>query len=335
MILLKNEIKTISKNRKKKKEELIKSRLTFKKNNFKFEETNQIITKTIIKIINQISENKIYKKEKIEKVIFIRKCLLFCDLIILLLISTIFKTNCKNSTITLKVSQNGAQKLCYSGTQPNEIWIDDIMQQYKQNSYNLTPSNIVKLIWTNDITNCHSMFKECRSIIEMNFTNFDATKCTSTNLMFMNCTSLISLDLSGFITSNYLNDMPNMFWDCKSLISLNLSTFDTSNVTSFGHLFSNCESLKWIDISNFKTEKVLFMDNMFIGCKSLTSVNLSNFITSKVITIDYMFSGCESLKIIDFSNLDVSKDTYKYIREFILKLFKFGIYKFEKFNIKY
>ena len=64
MLLLKNEIKTISKNRKKKKEELIKSKLTFKNNNFKFEETNQIITKAIIKIINKISENKIYKKRK-------------------------------------------------------------------------------------------------------------------------------------------------------------------------------------------------------------------------------------------------------------------------------
>ena len=229
---------------------------------------------------------------------------MFCDLIILLL--TIFNTKCKNSTITLKVSQSGEQKLFHLGTKPNEVLIDNITQQNIQNSYNLTPSNIVKLIWTNDITNCVSMFKECRSIIEMNFTNFNAIKCNSTNSMFRNCTSLISLDFSGFITSKSLKHMPNMFWDCKSLISLNLSTFDTSKVTSFGHLFFNCESLKWNDISNFKTENAEYMDNIFKGCKNLTSVNLSNFNTSKVKKIDYMFSGCESLKIIDFSYLDIS-----------------------------
>ena len=153
------------------------------------------------------------------------------------------------------------------------------------------------------------MFKDCNTIIEINFTDFDATNCSNLDSMFRNCSSLKSLDLTGLKTSNLLNSMSNIFWGCKSLISLNLSTFDTSEVTNFGHLFCDCELLEWIDISNFKTEKVNYIDNMFNGCKKLTSINLSHFNTSQVIFIDHMFSGCESLKIIDFSNLDVTSVT--------------------------
>ena len=74
--------------------------------------------------------------------------------------------------------------------------------------------------------------------------------------MFKDCHSLISLDLTGFITSNRLVDLCDMFWNCYSLISLNLSSFDTSEVTNLGHIFYNCRSLTSIDISSFNTEKV-------------------------------------------------------------------------------
>ena len=44
--------------------------------------------------------------------------------------------------------------------------------------------------------------------------------------MFCECKSLISLDFSNFNTQN-VNDMKFMFSNCISLISLNLSNFDT------------------------------------------------------------------------------------------------------------
>ena len=310
-------MKIASKFKKNKKEELNNSKLKSEIKNFKFiEEIYKIIRQTIKKAINKISTNKIYQKESIEKIKLIKKDLLYFDLIIFLLISTIFRVICqnsiiyKNSIITLKVSHNGYQKIFNTGTRPSEVLIDNKNQTLVwNNSYNLNKTNIVKLIWTNNISYCQSMFQGCDSIIEMHFTNFDATNCNNTDSMFRNCSSLISLDLSGFSTSNFLKTISNMFWDCKSLISLNLSTFDTSKVTNFGHLFCGCESLKWIDISNFKTENVKYMDNMLKECKNLTSVNLSHFNTSNVIFIDSMFSGCESLKIIDFSNLDVTSVT--------------------------
>ena len=265
----------------------------------------------IIKSINRFSKAEIHKRERIHKIIYYNKELLFCDFIILLLTSIAFRINChyssiyKYSLITLKVSKNGQQKIFNTNIFPNEIFIDNISQPQPLNKdYSLNPDNIIKLIWTKEINYCKEMFLGCDSIIEMNFTDFDITKCTSTFSMFRDCSSLKSIDLSGIITSNKLYEIDNMFQGCKSLISLNLTNFDTSEVTNFGNAFTDCESLKFLDISNFKTDKVKYFDNMFNGCKSLTSLNLSNFNTSKMVKMHNIFKGCESLKIIDFSNLD-------------------------------
>ena len=181
-----------------------------------------------------------------------------------------------------------------------------MLQTSVLNSYNLNPTNIIKLKWTNNIEDCEYMFQDCNSIIEMNFTNFDATRCFTFSYMFIDCHSLTSLDLSGFITSNRLRFMASLFNNCYSLKSVNLSTFETSQATNFGHMFCNCKSLTSIYFSNNKIENAGFMDNMFIGCEKLTSLNLSNFITSNAVNIENMFSGCKSLKLLDISNFDVT-----------------------------
>ena len=268
-----------------------------KRKDFIYSYTNKTSNISIIKKINpSILKIQIRNKEKI--------------ILLILLFSFFLQINCqiinKDSIVTLKVSNSGEQKIFNSGTKPNEIWIDNI-QQSINNSYYLEPTNIVKMIWTNDITDCYYMFFGCDSIIEMNFTNFDASKCQNIGAIFKGCISLKSLDLSGFITSNHLYCMCDMFWNCYELKSLKLPIFDTSNVYNIGHMFCNCKSLESIDLSNFKTEKVQYIDNMFNGCIKLTSLNLSSFITSEMVKMDNLFVGCETMKSLDFPNLDVSK----------------------------
>ena len=133
-------MKIASKNKKEKKEELINSRITLKNTDFKFiEEINEIIRMTIKKVMNKIFKNELYQNERIKKVIIFKKELLFYNLIIILLASTIFIANFQNSIIyrysfiTLKVSQNGEQKIFNSGTSPNQVLIDDIQQDNKDN----------------------------------------------------------------------------------------------------------------------------------------------------------------------------------------------------------
>ena len=255
-----------------------------------------------------------------DKIFFhkISKCYNIIILLISLLISTFYEFNCQNiiiskdSLITLRVSKSGEQKIFNSGTFPefpDAIFIDNNQQKSIKNYYDLNYTNVVTLKWTNEINSCYRMFQGCDSIVEINFTNFNAKNCEKFTEMFNDCHSLISLDFSGFITSNKLISLSNMFKNCYSLISLNLSTFDTSNVTNFGNMFCNCKFLARIEISNFNKENVKNIEHMFYGCKNLVSLNLSHFNTSKVKKMDNIFNGCESLKIIDFSNLDICIDT--------------------------
>ena len=75
-----------------------------------------------------------------------------------------------------------------------------------------------------------NMFFSCRSLISINFKNF-------------NTSSVINMgDLSSFKTSK-VTDMQAMFDDCWSLISLDLSNFDTSNVRDMNYIFYENKSL--------------------------------------------------------------------------------------------
>ena len=121
-----------------------------------------------------------------------------------------------------------------------------------------------------------------------------------TNMVFMfrNCSDLISLDLSGFDTSNVFA-MAYMFDGCENLTALDLSNFDTSKVDNMSCMFLNCESLISLDLSSFDTSKVKDMHSMFENCFSLAKLDLSSFDTSKVENINEMFSKCSNLTTIE------------------------------------
>ena len=305
--------------RKFKKNYLINSSLSLKNRNIS--QILKIAIKINFKVPNKIS---IIKRNKDSNKENIKRKLDFYNLIMLLLITSILNLSYQNSLIyqdseiTLKVSGGSRQKIFGNSsyfTKPNEVWIDtNNISPVAIIQNNLNSTNIIKLLWKTDITGCKFMFHGCNKITEINFTNFDATKCESTDNMLMGCYSLISVDLSGFFTSSQLKNMADMFNGCKSLISVDFSNFNTSEAISFGHMFSNCESLVWINFPNIITDKIEKLDNMFYGCKNLTSINLSNFYTTNLEKIQNMFDGCESLKIIDFPNLylkNVNEDNLK------------------------
>lgn len=112
--------------------------------------------------------------------------------------------------------------------------------------------------------------------------------------MFSACKSLINLDLSNFNTSNVTN-MRDMFMRCSGLTSLNLSNFDTSNVTDIGGMFYDCSGLTSLNLSNIDTSKVTDMGSMFSGCSGLTSLNLGNFNMQACTNFNYMFDDCSAL----------------------------------------
>ena len=125
----------------------------------------------------------------------------------------------------------------------------------------------------------------------------NATSCYD---MFYGCKSLTQLNLSNFDTSQVIN-MSGIFSACTALTQLNLSNFNTNNVSAMSGIFNCCYKLTQLDLSSFDTSKVVYMDNMFSHCKSLTQLDLSNFDTSEVYRMDDMFYDCPKLNIIYIS----------------------------------
>jgi len=114
---------------------------------------------------------------------------------------------------------------------------------------------------------------------------------TKTDFIFYGCKSLQNINLSNFNTQN-VNNMSYMFCGCKSVKNINLSNFNTQNVSNMSYMFSGCNSLSNIDLSNFNTQNVKDMSYMFSGCNSLKKINLSNFNTQNMNNICFMFSRC-------------------------------------------
>jgi surface protein len=71
------------------------------------------------------------------------------------------------------------------------------------------------------------MFKDCKSLEELDVSNFDTSKVTNMRCMFYNCENLDELDLSDFSTRN-VTDMHGMFLNCP--IDFPESKFDREEV---------------------------------------------------------------------------------------------------------
>ena len=138
------------------------------------------------------------------------------------------------------------------------------------------------------------LFSGCKSLTNIDLSNFNTQNITNMSGMFSECNSLTNIDLSNFNTQNVTNMMA-MFYECNSLTNIDLSNFNTQNVTNMRYMFYKCNSLTNIDLSNFNTQNVTDMYSMFNKCNSLTNIDLSNFNTQNVTDMRNMFFKCNSL----------------------------------------
>ena len=161
---------------------------------------------------------------------------------------------------------------------------------------------------TSEVDNMAGMFRDCKSLTNLDLSKFSTLTANNMNGMFRNCTALTSLDLSNFDTSR-VTTFQLMFSQCKSLKSINLSSFNTTNVTYMAGMFSQCSLLLNLDLSNFDTANVKNMSKMFYKCNALETLVVSSFNTAKVTAMENMFSECNALTNLDLSNFDTAKVT--------------------------
>ena len=86
------------------------------------------------------------------------------------------------------------------------------------------------------------MFKDCKNLRSLNFSNFKTSEIKNMNGMFNRCYSLKSLNLSNFVTKKVTN-MSYLFNECYAIGNIILDNFDTSNVVDMKYMFADCVSL--------------------------------------------------------------------------------------------
>ena len=155
----------------------------------------------------------------------------------------------------------------------------------------------------------YGMFENCKSLTDLDVSNFDTSNVIYMDRVFNGCRSLTSLDLSNWNTSN-VKTIQSLFRYCDSLISLDLSNWDTSNVTSMSALFMGCVNLSSLDISNFNTSNVSDMSSVFYDCRKLMSIDIKHFDTSNVTNMRQMFENCTSLIELDVSGFNTNQVIY-------------------------
>ena len=74
------------------------------------------------------------------------------------------------------------------------------------------------------------------------------------------CKSLENIDLSNFDTKK-VNNMENMFIDCISLKKLDLSNFNTQNVKNMKNILAGCSNLRR---NNIKTRDLKIKNKYYL-----------------------------------------------------------------------
>ena len=164
---------------------------------------------------------------------------------------------------------------------------------------------------TSNVTTMQAMFQHNKLMTSFDFLeNWNLSKCTRTDYMFMECDSLTEINLSQWDVSKVFT-MYHMFADCINMVNYNFEGWNTEKLQSIDGMFNDNTSLIEIDVSDFDTALVVRFCQAFENCKSLTTIiGLENWDTTKGFNYSEMFSGCKSLTELDLSSWDTSEMAY-------------------------
>ena len=144
-------------------------------------------------------------------------------------------------------------------------------------------------------------FTKCKSLKNLDISNFKTTSLKKTEKMFLNCLELTSINLN-FIGEK-LTNAKNMFMNCSKLTSIDLNSLVGENIESIESMFDSCNNLQFIDFSNFNTSSVKYADKVFenINTNGELKYNSDKF-NATFILGNYL----SNWNIIDIKNLNYS-----------------------------
>ena len=181
----------------------------------------------------------------------------------------------------------------------DEIKLDSITKEYKFNDFG---EHKIKFELYEDI-NMEKMFKDVKSIKNVEMTSNKGAKILSLKSTFENCGSLESLNISGFNTDK-LESMEKML--CGSNVKNINFNIDTNKIEDMSFMFAgtNIDEESLLNL-RLNTNNAKNMSYMFYGCSSLINFNFSLFDTHNVVDMSHMLDSCISLTDVYSDNIDV------------------------------
>ena len=209
------------------------------------------------------------------------------------------------ATYQTKAENEKVMLMNYIPNNITEMVVDGILVKEKQNKFYTFPlsGNHIVYILIN-ITNCGSLnnlFAEVTNMTSISFTTeFNTENVENMTTMFRDCSSLVSINFSNLNTKN-VRTMEGMFHSCISLYSMDFSNLDLRNVEIMYEFCYYCESLTLTNFTNMRTLNVTSCPGIFDYCMNLTSIEIPNF---KAKNIDGMFNFCPNLTYIDLHSIN-------------------------------
>jgi surface protein len=132
--------------------------------------------------------------------------------------------------------------------------------------------------WGPLIINDNAAFNGC-SLLTLSTTDRPTITTSNVTNMFRNCTSLVNADFSNWDVSN-LTNFTSMFQSCTNFISGNFSSWNTTGATTFSNMFNGCTSFIDEGVWNFDISNTPILSLMFNNCDQLGGefgFDLSNY----------------------------------------------------------
>ncbi len=121
------------------------------------------------------------------------------------------------------------------------------------------------------------MFQECKELEYLDLSNFDTSKVTSMNKMFMKCHKLKQIKGINNFNFSIFVDKEEMFEECNELAYLQLSKFKHSDNSIKDEMKKKTEELKNLLNEKAKHNLQLKNDTIIINCNN----NNSNYFQVK------------------------------------------------------
>ena len=208
----------------------------------------------------------------------------------------------------------------------NNIFGDNFVENNKDNitliindkkselvsTYNLKKGkNNIQMIINNNLTNLEYMFKDAKSLENIEgLENLNTKNVSNFSWIFYHCSSLSDIKpLRNWNVSNG-NNFSGLFWECSSLSDIKpIQNWNVSNGNNFSFMFKGCSALSDINpLENWNVSNGNNFSGMFNDCSLLQDLKpLHNWIVSSGKDFTGMFSGCSQLQDVKpLENWDVS-----------------------------